>query len=229
MSGASVHNSPMSNFAPHLAANDIIETGHPRIRALVAPMTEAATDTADLAHRVFDLARDSVKYSPYVPFYDRAHYRATATLDRGRGFCVQKAVVLVTLARAAGIPARLVFVDMRNHRAPRHLVDVLGTNLFTWHCYGRLQVDGQWLDATPAFDRAICEEHDLPLVEFDGRKSAIFPARDHAGRRYVEYLTDLGVYDDVPLAPMLAGWDAAYGADRVAAWRETLAVGGRME
>jgi transglutaminase-like putative cysteine protease len=219
----------MSDFAPHLAANDIIETGHPRIRALVAPLQEAATDTADLARRVFELARDSVVYSPFVPFYERAYYRATATLERGRGYCVQKAVVLVTLARAVEIPARLVFVDIRNHRAPQHLIEILGSDLFTWHCYGRLHVDGRWLDATPAFDRAICEEHDLPLVEFDGRESAIFPAEDHAGRRYVEYVAEHGVYDDVPLGPMLTAWDAAYGAEKVAGWRETLAAGGRME
>ncbi len=218
----------MSDFAPHLAANDIIETDHPRIRALVAPLQDAAESTADLARRVFELARDSAVYSPYVPFYDRADYRATATLDRGRGFCVQKAVVLVTLARAAGIPARLVFVDMRNHRAPQHLVEILGSNLFTWHCYGRLHIDGRWLDATPAFDRPLCEQYDLPLVEFDGRASAIFPAEDLAGRRYVEYVTERGVYDDVPLAPMLAAWDTAYGAEKVADWRRTLAAGGQM-
>lgn len=219
----------MSDLTPHLAANDIIETDHPQIRALVAPLMAEATDAADLARRVFELARDAVGYSPYVPFDDRAHYRATATLERGRGYCVQKAVVLITLARSAGIPARLVFVDMRNHRAPRHLIEVLGSDLFTWHCYGRLHVNGQWLDATPAFDRAICAEHDLPLVEFDGRTSAIFPAVDAAGRRYVEYLAERGVYDDVPLAPMLAAWETTYGAERVARWRVTLAAGGRME
>jgi transglutaminase-like putative cysteine protease len=142
---------------------------------------------------------------------------------------VQKAVVLVTLARAVAIPARLVFVDIRNHRAPQHLVDILGSNLFTWHCYGRLHVGGRWLDATPAFDRALCVEHNLPLVTFDGRESAIFPAEDPAGRRYVEYVAEHGVYDDVPLGPMLAAWDEAYGAERVASWRETLAAGGRME
>ncbi len=218
----------MSDFAPYLAANDIIETGHERIRALVAPLRLAASDPADLARRIFELARDSAVYSPYVPFYERAHYRATTTLDRGRGFCVQKAVVLVTLARAVEIPARLVFVDMRNHRAPQHLIDILGSDLFTWHCYGRLFIDGQWLDATPAFDRALCEEHDLPLVEFDGHKSAIFPTKDNAGRPYVEYVTHHGVFDDVPLAPMLAAWDSVYGAEKVADWRQSLAAGGRM-
>jgi transglutaminase-like putative cysteine protease len=218
----------MSDFAPHLAANDIFETEHPRIRALVAPLVSAASSTADLARRIFELARDSAVYSPYVPFYERAHYRATATLDRGRGFCVQKGVVLVTLARAVGIPARLVFVDMRNHRAPQHLIDILGSDLFTWHCYGRLHIDGHWLDATPAFDRPLCEEYDLPLVEFDGRTSAIFPATDQAGRTYVEYVTPRGVYDDLPLKPMLAAWDSVYGAQRVAQWRQTLAVGGKM-
>jgi hypothetical protein len=34
---------------------------------------------------------------------------------------VQKAVVLAALGRAAGIPSRLVFVVIRNHRAPEQL------------------------------------------------------------------------------------------------------------
>ncbi len=227
------HNPPMSDPsnhpADHLAGSDLFEIDHPRIRQMVEPLVEAATDEADLARRVFELARDSVGYNPYVNFSQREHYRATAILEQGRGYCVQKAVLLVTLARAVGIPARLVFVDMRNHRAPQHLIDILGSNLFTWHSYGRLYVDGQWLDATPAFDRAICEEHDLPLVEFDGRRSAIFPATDHKGRRYVEYIQQHGVYDDVPLDPIMAAWESVYGADKVAVWREMLAAGGRME
>ena len=39
----------------------------------------------------------------------------SATLARGYGFCVNKAVLLAALARAVGIPARLGFADVRNH------------------------------------------------------------------------------------------------------------------
>ncbi len=219
----------MADSPDHLAASDIFETGHPRVRHLVDPLLEAAAGEVDLARRIFERARDAVAYSPYVPFSDRVHYRASTTLERGRGYCVQKAVLLVTMARAAGIPGRLVFVDMRNHQAPPHLVRLLGTNLFTWHCYARLLIRSRWLDATPAFDRAICEEHQLPLLRFDGQSSAIFPARDDLGRPYAEYTAHHGVFDDVPLGPMLSAWNRAYGAEKVNRWRRSFLTGARTE
>ncbi|MFH2008580.1 MAG: transglutaminase-like domain-containing protein [bacterium] len=219
----------MTELQQFLAPTDTLEVDHPRIRALVEEQTADASDVRDAARRLFEVARDAVAYSPYVPFWDRSHYRTTTILDRGRGYCVQKAMVLVTLARAARIPARLVFVDLRNHRAPAHLVEILQGNLFVYHCYASLLLEGEWLEATPAFDRAICEEHDLPLVRFDGHRSAIFPSEDHAGRRFAEYVKHHGAFADVPMGPMLAAWDEAYGADRVAQWRALLPLGKRWE
>ena len=113
----------MTELQQYLAPTDTLEVDHPRILALVEEHTADATDIRDAARRLFEFSRDAVAYSPYVPFWERSHYRTTTILDRGRGYCVQKAMVLVTLARAAKIPARLVFVDMRNHRTPAHLVE----------------------------------------------------------------------------------------------------------
>ena len=73
--------------------------------------------------------RDQIHYFPFSQFDRRAAYRATATLDRGVGYCVQKAVVLVTLARAAGFPTALTCVDIRNQRAASHIVEMMGSDL----------------------------------------------------------------------------------------------------
>lgn len=229
----------------YLACTPTLDCDHPRIqqivaearaavqteaeaRAVVQAEADAPADPLDsqaaLATWLFRYARDRVAYSPYVPAFRLADYRASGTLERGGGYCVQKAVVLATLARAARIPARLEFVDLRNHQAPAHLVALLGTDLFVYHCYGSLWLGERWLRATPAFDRDICETHDLPLVEFDGRSDAILPERDARGRRFAEYVKRHGVYGDVPLDPLLARWREVYGDERVQGWMDALAV-----
>ena len=52
--------------------------------------------------------------------------------------------------------------------------------------------------ATPAFDRATCEQHGLPLVTFDGHRDAILPETDAQGRRFAEYGKRHGELPDVP-------------------------------
>ncbi len=40
-------------------------------------------------------------------------FKASRVLEWGKGYCVQKAVLLEALARAAGIPSRLAFEKIR--------------------------------------------------------------------------------------------------------------------
>ena len=46
---------------------------------------------------------------------DPAHYRASYVLEAGRAYCVPKAVLLAAVQRAAGVPTRLGFADVRSH------------------------------------------------------------------------------------------------------------------
>ena len=87
-----------------------------------------ASDEADRARRLFEWTRDQIRYTVYAPFHLPEHYRPTRVWDWGAGYCVQKAVFLVSLARAAGIPARLVFADIINHRTPEALAGHTGVD-----------------------------------------------------------------------------------------------------
>ncbi len=215
----------MNDFAAELGATDVIDAGHPRLRGLASSCRSAATGRGDLARRLFEAIRDGVRYTPYAAFHQRAAYRASATLERGRGYCVQKAIALVAAARAAGIPARLVFADIVNHRAPESLIAAMGSRVFTHHAYAELWLDDRWVQATPAFDRELCAAQGWPLVEFDGRADAILPARDAAGRPFVDYTAHHGRFTDLPLERLLAAWDRVYGPDRVAQWRQAIDAG----
>lgn len=208
---------------PYLRATETIECDHPRVLERAADISKGGRDLHEVAARLFLFVRDRIRYSPYCQFSRREHYRATATLDRGQGFCVQKAVVLASLARAVRIPARLGFADIRNHLAPTRLVEWLGSDVFVFHCYTELYLKGRWTRATPAFDAKLCMEYGYPLVSFDGRNDAVFPARDEEGRSFVDYLRYHGAHADVPLEEMLRALADAYGAQRVEGWkRESL-------
>jgi transglutaminase-like putative cysteine protease len=159
-----------------------------------------------------------VRYDPYVPFYKPEHYRPSQILDLGRGYCVVKAVVLCAVGRAAGIASRLGFCDIRNHGAPPEVIQVLGSDIFTWHGYTEFLLDGRWLKATPAFDRAVCQRHNIDPLTFEGTADAVFPPTDLAGSPYVEYIAHHGSFTDLPLDRLLADWNRIYGKDRVDAW-----------
>jgi transglutaminase-like putative cysteine protease len=103
---------------------------------------------------------------------------ASTVLAREKGYCVQKAVLLAALARAAGIPSRLVFARIKNHKVPRELVAQTGVDVIPSHGYTQLFLEGRLINVTPAFDRELCERSKVPVVEFDGIHDAILAQYD---------------------------------------------------
>ena len=162
-------------------------------------LTQGLDTDIDKAKALFYFVRDAIDYNLYVKKHMPEHFRASNTLARGKGYCVQKAVLLVSLARAAGIPARLGCAKIRNHLVPQKVLDILKSNVFPWHGYAELYLDGKWIKATPAFDLKMCLEHRLIPVEFDGRSNAMFPSHNEEGKPHIDYILDRGIFDDVPL------------------------------
>ncbi|MFC1847842.1 transglutaminase family protein [Chloroflexota bacterium] len=162
-------------------------------------LTQGQEDAIERAKALFYFVRDGISYNLYVPKHMPEHFRASNTLAGGKGYCVQKAVLLVALARASGIPARLCCAKIRNHLVPPKVIEILKSDVFPWHGYAELYLDGKWVKATPAFDLQMCQDNGLIPVEFDGRNDAKFPSHNTEGKPHVEYLLDRGPFDDVPL------------------------------
>ncbi len=156
-------------------------------------------DDVEKAKALFYFVRDGIDYNLYVPKHMPEHFKASNTLARGKGYCVQKAVLLIALARASGIPVRLCCAKIRNHLVPAKVIEILKSDVFPWHGYAELYLDGKWVKATPAFDLQMCQDNGLIPVEFDGRNDAKFPSHNTEGKPHVEYLLDRGPFDDVPL------------------------------
>jgi transglutaminase-like putative cysteine protease len=124
---------------------------------------------------------------------------------------VQKSVALTAAARAAGIPSRLGFADVRNHLSTERLRAAMGTDLFIWHGYSTFFVGGRWTKASCAFNAELCARFGVPPLDFDGTNDALLHPYDGDGSRYMEYVSDRGVYTDLPLEEMLADLSATYG------------------
>jgi len=181
----------------------------------------AASYPDEPARAIFRFVRDKIIYTPYLSFHLAEQYPASRTLERGEGFCVQKAVLLAALARAHGIPTRLVFADIRNHLVPPKLCAMMKTNLFAFHGYNELYIDGRWIKVTPTFDIGMCKRLDVRPVEFDGHNPAIFHSHDLKGRLHIEYVTDHGHFADLPFEKMMDGFRRAYPEDMLRRWKDS--------
>lgn len=176
-----------------------IDSDHPAILDF-ARRHALARDPRERAVALYKAVRDGVRYDPYRIDLTPTGMRASTTLLQGHGWCVPKAVLLAAVARAAGIPARLGFADVKNHLSTDKLRQAMGTDVFVWHGYTELWLDGAWRKATPAFNLSLCEKFGLLPLEFDGVHDSLYHPFDRAGQQHMEYVGEHGSFDDLPLA-----------------------------
>jgi len=203
----------------YLHPTAIMDSDHPLVQDFAArAVGENDHSHLEQAIRLYYAVRDGIRYDPYYPFYLPEHYQASNVIKAGRGYCVCKAVLLATLGRARGIPTRLGFASVRNHLASPQLIEYLGSDLFVYHGYTEFFLEDRWVKATPAFNRELCRLHHVPPLEFNGREDSMFQPYNSAAQQFMEYVEDLGIYADVPLEKLRAGWEKAYGRERVLGW-----------
>jgi transglutaminase-like putative cysteine protease len=193
-----------------LAPGRFVDSDAPSIEALAHRVTLGLRADIDRIVRLYRTVRDSIVYDPYVDVFDQQNYRASSVLAAGRGFCIGKSAVLAATARAIGIPARVGYADVRNHLTSRRLRERTKSDVFIWHSYTDLYINGQWVKATPVFDRVLCDRVGLKPLEFDGRQDSLFHPFDREGRRHMEYLRDRGTFPDVPFEKIQADFRLAY-------------------
>jgi len=196
----------------YLSPTPIIDCDHSTIKRKADELTKRQKESKEKVRNLFYFVRDEIKYNPYLPRYLPEHFRASNTLDRKEGFCVQKAVLLAALSRAAGIPARIGFAVIRNYLLPEKVAGMIEGNTLTDHGYAELYLNDRWVKATPVFDLEMCRKNRIVPVEFDGENDAKFHSHNHDGQLHIEYVMDRGPYEDVPvegirewLIPILKG------------------------
>jgi len=197
----------------YLKPTATIDSDHPSIKEKAHNIIRDKQEITDKAKSLFYWVRDEIKYNPFLAIEFSENFRASRTLEKRQGFCIEKATVLAAFARAVGIPARLHFADIRNHLISDKLLKVMKTNLFSYHGYTELYINGKWIKATPAFDLKMCHKNRIIPVEFDAQNDAILHSHNLDGKLHIEYIEDHGYREDVPVDEILARWEKDYGLE----------------
>lgn len=194
----------------YLQPTSFLDFDHPDVKDFVQKTIQGLSEPREKAVKLFYAVRNNIRYNPYHVDLTVKGMRASTTLEKGFSWCVGKAVLLSAACRAAGIPAKLGFADVRNHQSPEYITKMLKTNIYFWHGYSLLFLNGKWIKATPAFDLELCNQHGIVPVEFDGKNDAVFHFLDRHNRPHMEYLNNRGFFDDLPLEKIYETYEKEY-------------------
>ncbi len=202
----------IEDFKPYLQPGICVDSDHPAV--IEFARRAAGDDGTDLekAVRIYYAVRDEFRYDPYGVEMTEFGMKGSTVLERGSGFCITKGALMAAACRAVGIPARLGFADVRNHLASKRMVELMQTDLFVYHGYVEVFLEGKWVKATPAFNLSLCEKFGTLPLEFDGRNDSVFHPYDAAGNKHMEYITEHGTFADTPLADIKASFIKHYPA-----------------
>lgn len=130
-----------------LAASPFVESDDPAIRAEAERIAGDATDPRSVARRLVAWVHEAVEKAPSVTVPS-----AREVLASRRGDCNEHAVLLAALARAAGIPARVIAGA------------VYANDGFYYHAWNELWL-GAWVSADAVFDQIPADATHVKLIE----------------------------------------------------------------
>lgn len=194
----------------YLAPGKFVDSDHPKVIDYARRAAGSNGSELERILRLFYTIRDEILYDPYVPLGDPGSYRASTTVERGRGFCIPKAALLAACLRVIGVPSRVGYADVRNHLATPRMREAAGGDVYSYHSYTDIWIDGRWVKATPAFNKAMCDKFGVKPLEFDGKTDCLFHPYDREGRQHMEYLRDRGAFADVPHDEIVADFTQRY-------------------
>lgn len=185
------------NLELYLRPTSFINSTHPKVKAYALQKTQGCTTDKEKAIALYNAVRDDILYDPYHLVLKPEAISASLTLERGRGYCIEKSLLLAATARVLGIPCRLGFSIVRNHLSTKKFVEMLRTDKFVFHGYNEFWLNNKWVKCTPAFNKSLCDKFGVGVLEFDGEHDSIFHEFVH-GQKYMEYLHEYGQFDDFP-------------------------------
>ncbi len=194
----------------YLTPTFYMDADHPEIIDFSHRHSKNAETELQLAIQLYYAVRDKIRYNPYSIDPDKKAMKASRILEKREGYCVAKAVLLAACLRSQGIRARLGFANVRNHVTTGRLKEMMGTDLFVWHGYTDIFLEGKWVKATPAFNLSLCEAFHIKPLEFNGREDSIFHPFDTLGNRHMEYVQDHGSFSDLPWERIVEACVQAY-------------------
>lgn len=160
-------------------------------------------DTKNLAIELYNKVRDGFIYDPFHLDLRESALEASTILTKKRAWCVEKAILLATVARRCKIPSRLGYAIVINHLGVEILEKYLHRKEIVFHGYVELFIEGRWIKCTPSFDANVCRIIGVPTLDWDGENDSLFQAKQ-GNQVFMEYVHDYGVFPDVPIDKMNA-------------------------
>ncbi|MFD5075030.1 transglutaminase domain-containing protein [Streptomyces sp. NPDC058371] len=137
------------DLSAYLAADEVVDHHHPRVRQAAARLAEGVADSYAYARAAYEFVRDTIPHSADSGD-PRVTWRASDVLELRTGICHAKAHALAALLRAEDIPAALCYQGLLHDDGSGHVVHGLVAVRFNgaWHrqdCRGnKAGVDAQF-------------------------------------------------------------------------------------
>jgi len=203
-------NEKAEEMQQYLRETEFFDFSKKTLKDFVGKVTGSSNSKTQKAISLYYAVRDGWRYNPYLISFKKEDWKASEIFEKSDGHCQDKALLLATFARACGIPTRLHLAKVKNHIAVEVLIQKIGTNVLTPHGYVELYLEDQWVKATPAFNRQLCEKLNVSPLEFDGKTDSFFQEYDKNGQVFMEYLEDYGTFADLPLDFMIKNMKDTY-------------------
>ncbi len=155
-------------------------------------------DPLEISIALYYKIRDQFQYNPYDLKLEPFAYKASYLLTKDYGHCIEKSILLAACCRVAGIPSRLGFANVTNHIGTERLEKILKTNVLYFHGFTEIYLNEKWVKATPAFNKELCEKLHVKPLDFNGLEDSIFQEYNNNGKAFMEYLEEIGIFDDFP-------------------------------
>lgn len=198
------------DFSQYLQPTFFLDFDTPEVADFASGVRRKEMAPIDRAIALYYAVRDRIKYDPYDLRYSQEAMKASSVLAKQSGYCVAKAVLLAAVGRHQGIPCRLGFADVTNHLSTARLRAMMGTDLFVYHGYTEMYLQGKWVKATPAFNLDLCTRFGVVPLEFDGVHDSVFHPYDAHGKKHMEYVKDHGHFADLPFARIFEAYGKTY-------------------
>ena len=131
-----------------LVATPFLQVDHPRIRATAREIVGDETDPRHAAERLRTWVYDGLEKRPLASLPN-----ALQVLDLRAGDCNEHAVLFAALARAVGLPARVVAGI------------VYADGAFLYHAWDEVWIGSGWLSVDPAFNQTPADATHVKLIE----------------------------------------------------------------
>jgi transglutaminase-like putative cysteine protease len=194
-----MNNAPLG-IEIYLLPTFFVDCTQPDIVRFVKNTIGNEIDKTKNAIKLYNAVRDGWKYNPYNIDLKHIALKASSLFNRENksGYCIEKACLYVAFLRAANIPARFCFFDVKNHIGVEKLVTLLKTDVLVFHACVEVYLNEKWVKATPAFNKELCTVFNVSPVEFNGENDSVFQQYDEKGEVFMEYLKEYGTFHDVP-------------------------------